>query len=181
MQDSGVQKSAIFARRISPGANNEFPHQNVSFTYTWEWTKTPGDYICQDTEEIKSFNRFTFGDIYDAIRECQRVCDEKDGCNFISITPSFNPCQISSTCTYVPFQGSVVYRNPKQNFVQQPVLSWQIDPMTGQHVGVASFGIKPLARGVLRMIVTAVDTGETNELKGSISASAPVAIDFVIT
>jgi hypothetical protein len=184
VQDSGVFKSVVFAQGLYPGPKNEIADQKVSFNYDWYWIATPG-YSCRERVQQDSLTRLSFENPEDTLRACQTLCDNLNGCNFISFLPSYYPCQTSSTCTYVRWHDllteAIIYRTPRQFFVQQPVVSLQIDPITGQNIGVVSFGIKPQARGVFKLRLFATDSGETEESKGSASVSEPVVVSFVIT
>jgi len=185
VQNSGVDQSAIFAHELSPGAENERASPSFVFTYEWYWSVT-SKYACAERVKMErtltntAFNRFTFSDLFEAVQECQKICDSTLGCNFVSFTTDYNPCYISPTCDFEKREGSKVYKNPRVNFERQPVLSMGEDQDTGNAVGVAQFGIKPQARGVVQMRVFAIDTGESNVFTGSNSRSAPITVDFDI-
>ena len=55
-------------------------------------------------------------------------------------------------------------RSEQPHLMGEPVLYSKMDLATGQLVGVADFAIKPSARGVVRMRVFAIDTGEMETL-----------------
>jgi len=180
VQNSGVEQSAIFARELSPGAENERASQNFAFTYEWYWTLTTG-FACVERVQQKTFTRFTYTDLFEGVQECQKICDNTLRCNFVSFTTNYFPCHISPTCVFEEMVGSEVYQNPRVNFETEPKLSADVDPDTGKAFGIAQFGIKPQARGVVKMRVFAIDTGENNAVKGSVSKSAGIIVDFDIT
>ena len=138
------------------------------FTYQWYWTLTR-NYACRQRVQSRAFTRFQYEDLSPgglAVQACQEICDNEPGCNYVSFTSNYYPCHTSPSCTFEklltanPGYPSDVYANPRVNFVQQPILSTQIDHETGQLVGVAAFGIKPQARGLVQMLVFGQDSGE---------------------
>ena len=190
-QNSGVNKSIIFARNVSAGAKNE-NDQHVRFEYLFDWDRVP-DYACQERVASRDFTRVTYQaqGLAFAVQKCQELCDASNDCNFISFTDDYYPCHLSETCTWQQCtsckssQGktlisSDVYFSPKDKFQEQPVLYSKMDIATGQLVGVADFAIKPSARGVVRMRVFAIDTGEMEVLTGSMTRSTGVTVSIGI-
>ena len=164
----------------------------MRFEYLFDWDRVP-DYACQERVASRDFTRVTYQaqGLAFAVQKCQELCDASNDCNFISFTDDYYPCHLSETCTWQQCtsckssQGktlisSDVYFSPKDKFQEQPVLYSKMDLATGQLVGVADFAIKPSARGVVRMRVFAIDTGEMEVLAGSMTRSTGVTVSIGI-
>ena len=177
-QNSGVYHSVTFATNVTSGAKNEEMSQGLQLFYTWSFVNIASDLGCEERKQQLAFTRFIFEDINAVLMECFKLCDQTQGCVYVTFTSNYYPCFLSEKCKYVTLLDSMIYTSPRLNFEPQPVLSVKSDLNTGERVGVAEFGLLPRARGVMQMVVFLNDTGENDAAIGSVSLSSPYVVEF---